>query len=46
MVPISRSMNDAANDVFVNLDTEGTGELLGDSYTAEPGIALFDLDDG
>jgi hypothetical protein len=36
----------AANDIFVDLDTEGARDLLGDMYTAEAGIAPFDLNNG
>jgi len=32
------------NDVLVKLDAEGVRDLLGDPYTAEPGIAALHLD--
>ena len=35
----------AANDVFVDTETEGASDLLSDMHTAEPGIAPLDLDD-
>ena len=36
----------AAHDVFVELDTKGVSDLLGDTDTTELGIAAFHLDDG
>ena len=35
----------AANDIFVDLDAEGMRDLLGDAYTAEPGVAALQLND-
>jgi len=35
----------AADDVFVDIDAKGTGDLLGDTGAADPGIAALELDD-
>jgi hypothetical protein len=35
---------DPANDIFVDLEAEGMGDLLCDAYTAEFGIAATRLD--
>jgi len=37
---------DPANDIFVQVDPEGIGNLLGDAWTTIPGIATFELEDG
>lgn len=33
----------ATHDIFIDVDAEGVGELLGDAYTAEPGVAALQL---
>src|SRR5262245_20425686 len=35
----------ASNDIFVDVDAEGMRDLLGDAYTAEPGVAALQLND-
>ena len=35
----------AAHDIFVDVDAEVMRDLLGDAYTAEPGVAALQLDD-
>jgi len=40
------SGQDASDNVFVDGDTEGQGNLLGDSRTAPGGISLFHFDNG
>ena len=31
----------ATHDIFVDVDAEGMSDLLGDAYTAEPGVAAL-----
>jgi hypothetical protein len=33
------------HDIFVDVDAEGMRDLLGDAYTAEPGVAALQLND-
>ncbi len=35
----------AANDIFVDVDSEGMRDLLGDAYTTEPGVAALQPND-
>lgn len=35
----------AAHDIFVDVEAEGMRDLLGDAYTAEPGVAALQLND-
>jgi hypothetical protein len=36
----------AAEDVFVDIDAKGTGDLQGDARAANPGIAALEFHDG
>jgi len=33
----------ATHDIFIDVDAEGMGDLLGDAYTAEPGVSALQL---
>ena len=35
----------ATHDIFVDVNAEGMRDLLGDTYTAEPGVAALQLND-